>query len=246
MKEQQGKSSDWPRLSRAPAVEALIDIRVKQSVPVSLQVLKAAAELLSEEFPARQELRQFSGEVVLHSTEGPRLDSHHHECQGFILRSADGKTVAQFRVDGFALSRLLPYTSWTELRATTSRLWSVYRDAVRPTSISRVAVRFINRIPIAPGTSLEKSFRTTFVLPESLPQQIAGFLLRVVIPIEVPRSMAILSQTLEHSRARTRCRMSFGYGMAPSPGGPAPATPTVTGAGAGAHPVGGRLCIASI
>lgn len=68
---------------------------------------------------------------------------------------------------------------------------------LRPSKIVRVASRFINRIPLPPGESFEKTFATTFALAPDLPQAVAGFLLRVVIPFEQEQVMAIVTQSLD-------------------------------------------------
>ncbi len=71
-----------------------------------------------------------------------------------------------------------------------------YSAVAQPKRIVRVASRFINRIPLPPGESFENIFTTTFTIAASLPQSVAGFLLRVVIPFESEGALAIVTQTL--------------------------------------------------
>lgn len=188
--------STWPNLRRAPVVEGLIDLRVKQSQFVTLDALKGRADELAADFPAREELRQFMGQFSFSPKDGPSFAAQAPAPMGLMLQSADGKWVAQFRLDGFTLSRLEPYTSWDELTNRAKDLWSQYAAVAQPLKIVRVAARFINRIPLPQGESFDKTFNTTFNIAANLPQAVAGYLLRVVIPFENETAMAIVTQAL--------------------------------------------------
>ena len=54
--------------------------------------------------------------------------------------------IAQFRVDGFTFSKIAPYTTWGEVSSEALRLWKVYVEVAKPRQVSRVAVRYINRM----------------------------------------------------------------------------------------------------
>lgn len=187
--------SKWPHLKRAPIVEGLIDIRIEPLPTSMLQTLKAACDELAADFPSREEISTFAGQLSF-TPEGTSFSAQASCPKGLMLRSADQKWVAQFRLDGFALSRLDPYTSWDDLKGRARNLWAKYRAAARPQKIVRLACRYINRIPLPTGESFDKTFATTFSIPASLPQGIAGFLLRVVIPFEKEGAYAIVTQAL--------------------------------------------------
>lgn len=187
--------SEWPHLTKAPIVEGLIDIRVELLPAGTFALLKAASDELAADFPSREEMRSFAGQLSV-TPEGHSFTTQAAGPHGVMLRSADQKWVAQFRLDGFTLSRLEPYTSWNELKNRAEALWRRYSDVVKPQKTVRLACRFINRIPLPPGESFETTFLTTFSIPASLPQAVAGFLLRVVIPFESERALAIVTQAL--------------------------------------------------
>ncbi|MBI5865350.1 MAG: TIGR04255 family protein [Planctomycetes bacterium] len=188
--------NNWPNLSHAPIVEALIDIRVERSPTVTLDALRACADPLAAEFPSREELRQVMGQFSFSPEDGASFAAQAPAPMGLVLRSADTRWVAQFRLDGFTLSRLEPYTSWSELRDRAKRLWGEYAEAARPQKIVRIAARYINRIPLPQGEPFDRTFTTTFNMASSLPQAVAGFLLRVVIPFEQAAALAIVTQAL--------------------------------------------------
>ena len=186
----------WPHLNHAPVVEGLIDLRVEASSVATLDALKACADALAPDFPRREELRTITGQFSFSPQSGPTFAAQAPAPTGLVLRSADEKWVAQFRLDGFTLSRLEPYTSWNDLTTRAKELWGKYTGVAKPQKIVRVASRFINRISLPPGESFEKTFTTTFTIAASLPQAVAGFLLRVVIPFEHEGALAIVTQAL--------------------------------------------------
>lgn len=188
--------STWPTLSKAPIVEGLIDIRVERSATTSIAALKVACDELAAEFSSRVELRHWAGQISLSPQESPSISTAVDELGGFLLRSADEKWVVQFRVDGLTVSRLQPYGSWDELKGKASALWAKYSEAAKPSKVVRIASRFINRVQLPIGESFEKTFLTNFVIGPTLPQSIAGYLLRVVIPFEDKNAIAIVTQSL--------------------------------------------------
>lgn len=190
-------TSRWPKLTRAPIVEGLIDIRVERSATIDVATLQAASDELAEQFPSRQERRMWLGEISMSPREPVSIATRFDEPDGVMLRSADDRTVAQFRLDGLTVSRLSPYSSWEELKELTRGLWHRYRAAARPLKVVRVATRFINRVPLASGESFDRTFSTTFAMSPALPQAVAGFLLRVIVPFESDGVMAIVTQALE-------------------------------------------------
>ena len=186
----------WPSLALAPIVEGMIDLRVERSPEATIEAMKVACDELAGSFPSRRERRSLTAQLTL-SLESPSAAAQFGEPDGLMLRSADEKDVVQFRLDGFTYSRLRPYTSWEDLKAKAESLWAKYRDVARPQKITRVGVRFINRIPVTPGETLDHTFTTTFTVASSLPQAVAGFLVRIAIPFEQEQAMAIINQTMD-------------------------------------------------
>jgi uncharacterized protein (TIGR04255 family) len=192
--------SNWPKLSRAPIVEGLIDIRVERSSAVNVALLKNACDDLAEAFPSRQDQHMWMGQISLSPT-AATISTGVNEPNGVILRSADQRWVAQFQLDGFTLSRLQPYGTWEDLRSKATELWTKYCAVTHPSKIVRVATRFINRIPLPPGESFERTFLTTFSISPDLPQAVANFLLRLVVPFEVEQAVGIVTQALDKNGA---------------------------------------------
>lgn len=186
----------WPYLSKAPIVEGLIDLRIDGASGLTLGSLKSACDELAAEFPLREEMHSFSGQISFAPKSGPSLSLRSPEHMGFVIKSVDQKWVAQFRLDGFTISRLQPYSTWDDLEKRARDLWQRYRDVAKPEKIVRVASRFINRIPLPVGETFDKTFVTTFNIPADLPQTVSAFLLRVVFPFVDEQCFVIATQSL--------------------------------------------------
>src|SRR5436190_21056320 len=70
---------------------------------------------------------------------------------GLLFYSEDEKAVVQFRLDGFTFNKLQPYSSWEEIFPETWRLWALYQSAIGNVQITRLAVRYINRLALPSG-----------------------------------------------------------------------------------------------
>ncbi len=190
---------NWPSLPRAPVAEGLIDIRIERSGTEDFEQLRAFSDSLAREFPAREEIKQFSGQFAFSSEGIPTVERGAAGPLGFLVRSADRGWAAQFRMDGCTVSRLSPYTSWADLVGEAKRLWGLFRDATGPAKVTRLAVRFINSIVLPVGEDLDQTFRTTFQVAPELPQAVAGFFLRFVLPFSDSEAMAIITQSLHEN-----------------------------------------------
>src|SRR6266446_4750720 len=127
----------YPHLSKAPIVEAVVDFRVKLPSDFKLEVFLALRQQLEKQYPRfdeqqtiEQTLRQEPGKPTEFSTRVLGIHSHR-------LHSEDGKNIVQLRKDGFAFSRLSPYTTWEELFSEAWRLWQMYVEAAKPQEVSQ-------------------------------------------------------------------------------------------------------------
>jgi len=173
---------DPRHLRNAPITEALIDFRVKVPAAFQAEQLAGLKRRLAGQFPKVDERRgiQVSMGFLRGEFQQPVLGKQ--ALEGYFFKTADEKTIAQFRADGFTFNRLRPYTSWDELFPKAIELWKLYCAISTPEVVTRVAVRYINRIELPPGaTNLEHYLRTVPVLPPELPQSVGSFLTRVTI-----------------------------------------------------------------
>jgi len=133
--------------ARAPITEAIIDLRVELPEDKSVSDLESVHKGLETAYPMmkHRSLAVFHGEI---GNQGAAAAASSKNI-GFLLTSQDGKYIFQARLDGFTMSRLAPYENWEPFRDEARRLWNVYRAVAKPAKVTRLAVRFINRLDLA-------------------------------------------------------------------------------------------------
>ena len=177
----------------APITEAVIDIQLTSQVS-SDQLAKVNDG--QGDYPTSDQLNATSGAMLF----GPSANTFTTSTSqpiGFISRSNDNLHIYQARTNGFTFSRLAPYPHWSVLRSEARKLWKPYRDLVKPTSITRVALRYVNRIDIPlPVNDFADYLRTHPVVSSELPQGLFGYFMQLVLPLPEIKGTAIINQTI--------------------------------------------------
>lgn len=176
-------------LARAPITEAIIDLKV--DAPEGLQVgafgkLQAAESSKYPETSAIMTLNALlrGGDEVGSSAK-----------QSWVgIRIRNQRFVAQAQLGGFTFSRLAPYDTWDEFRSEAQRLWGIYREIAQPTRVTRIAVRYINRLEIPAGHEIKSYLRTFPELSPSLPQVLDGFFLQLKVPDRPSRRTLVINE----------------------------------------------------
>ena len=185
-----------PHLRKAPIVEAIIDLRVLRRDGV-------VAETFADLQPS----------IGANYTDGSliqAIETRFGMEQGRLIgpsavKSALGwqykapSVVVQFRINGFTFSRLEPYTTWDEVFGEAFRLWGVYLEKAQPLEVSRIAVRYINRLRVQGPTDLRQYLEAPPDLPLPIPQKLRAFLSRVLVEDSDRGASAVLVQALEES-----------------------------------------------
>lgn len=132
----------------APIIEATISLGIVTPTDLTTEDLSAMRELVDDQYSPAGEEYFYSGEVSI-STPGepPRHDDVHQHI-GYSFISHDGRQIVRVRLDSFDFSVKEPYGSWKPFRDEARRLWEIFKKISGVTEISRVAVRYINRIDI--------------------------------------------------------------------------------------------------
>jgi uncharacterized protein (TIGR04255 family) len=165
----------------APIKEALIDIRVELPTETGIEELRRFHDGLEERFPTTITQNAFAQHIHMGGEGSTITTTQQHGVRGFLHQSADEDRVVQARRDGFTFSKLWPYKDWPALRDEAAELWPKYVDAAQPERVTRLAVRYLNRIVLPEGpVDLADWFRTR---PEfsHMETPVSEFLVRVVI-----------------------------------------------------------------
>lgn len=174
---------DFPSLQHAPCVEAIIELRTSLVAPAPLTVGRDFASRLVADFPHAQDLHFLTTQIHVGRGDVPATGSS--TLIGARLESADHKWVIQAKLDALSVSRLVPYTGWPELRSMFEKLWLIYCEMFAPSSVTRLGVRFLNRIAIgSDSVDLDTFFTAGPKVPPLLPQILLAHQSHIVVPLQ--------------------------------------------------------------
>jgi uncharacterized protein (TIGR04255 family) len=179
----------------APISEALIDIRASaDSVP--LDALRSFNKGLEHSYPKVRLQQEWAGQIRLGAEANASMVTSKHGVRGYLFLSEDEKQIVQARRDGFTFSRLWPYDSFDALRDEAKRLWLRYVEVASPKKVTRLAVRYVNKIGFEEEPLvLSEWFHLHPVAPPPLGAPMSDYLVRLVLPHpKEPRYVAIVTQ----------------------------------------------------
>lgn len=189
-------------LRNAPITEAIIDFRVKARAGLRAEEFGHLKTTLAERFPRMDERRGIETRFEIVEGKGRPTTVKDLGLQGYFFKTADERNIAQFRTDGFTFNRLKPYTSWEDIFPIAMDLWGLYCDVAKPELVTRLALRYINHIPLPPSVKDFSEFlRAAPVIPPELPQYLSRFLTRITIHDPERNLSAHVGQALETDAA---------------------------------------------
>lgn len=180
---------------KAPITEAIIDLRAELPEGINVGTLESVHVGLESAYPTRKNrnIAVVQGQIGDQIAAATASSNH----VGYLFVSQDQKQIFQARLDGFTMSRLAPYESWEPFRDEARRLWDVYRSVAEPTKVTRLAVRYINRLDLPlPVADLKDYLRTVPEVSPELPQNLEGYFMQLRIPQADMKSLLLLNQAI--------------------------------------------------
>lgn len=186
-------------LRKAPITEALLDVQVRLAGSPSYESLLAFAEVIASDYPQKTVRQEFKAQIAIgDGPESPVVQAGDRVSTGYMLRSADGTQVVQARINGFSFSRLRPYTTWEDVSGEARRLWALYASIAQPVAITRIGLRYINRITIPlPFSTFGEYIRTVPEIAPGLPQGLQHFFMHLAVPIPDQPIVVLINQTID-------------------------------------------------
>ena len=136
----------FPHLSKAPIVEAVLDIHAVPSVKWDETGLQNDLKQRLPDFSKVEVLREARYQLIAEKPNNPVVEDF--GCVGFKLHSSDNLHIVQFNKGSFVFSRLKPYEDWERFSREALRLWAIYCELLKPSEVRRIGLRFINRIVV--------------------------------------------------------------------------------------------------
>jgi uncharacterized protein (TIGR04255 family) len=183
------------RYSRAPITEALIDFQVELPSEVALNALADMHSQVRIDYPTCQDFVHVQGQMLTEPEVTATASKSHI---GYRFLSDSEKQIILARLDGLTFSRLAPYDCWDTFRDEARRVWEIYRTLTYPKNITRLAVRYINRLDLPlPLEDLKEYLRTVpEVSPDLSPQGLSGYFMQLQIPQENSGGILVLNEAI--------------------------------------------------
>jgi uncharacterized protein (TIGR04255 family) len=160
----------FPRLSRAPIVEAIIHWQARAQNALEPDALKQTLATRLPNYPQSAAMQRIGLMARLSPADEPPVVQH--QKKGFVglrLTSKDGCYIVQFVRDGLVFSRTKPYEHWEPFVDAAKQAWQVFVDLAAPVETQRLGVRFINHIAGATPATLRDYLRDPPTCPSNLP-----------------------------------------------------------------------------
>lgn len=189
---------EWPRFPKAPIAEALLDIQAKLSPDVDLARLATFQEAIRDRYPTRRERSSWQAGFEIKAGGSVEIAPSEGRPDGCLFSSTDGRQIVQVRLDGFTFNRLKPYDKWEPFRDEARQHWERYIALTNPSAVSRVALRYINRLELPiPVRDFNEYVLTSPEIAPGLPQGLSGVFMRLEVPYEAFNCTAIITETME-------------------------------------------------
>lgn len=175
-------------LSKAPIVEATIAFDFVAAPEELSRLRDSFFKSIEPEYPSQTPIRK----AQITFTEGGS-SGHTSDVVGYRCLTADGKNVCAVIERSFICSRLAPYEDWERLLCEFRRLWEIFAS-LHKVQISKVAVRYINKILVPLGREIFDWIYTFPKLAPDLPQDMFGVFVRLEIVIPQPPGTLIVTE----------------------------------------------------
>ena len=167
---------------RPPIVEAVVGINF--ATPVGADVLEKASEKFAKYYPQHHAVQNVT--VALGMIDGkPTTEPQYNEL-GHRRTNIDVTELLVLWSSEFTLSQLAPYPGWDAFLDRFARDWKIWKRIVRHRDITRVGVRFINRVDIPANDGKVEHEKYLTVYPK-LPAQyrpVDGYAMQARIPLD--------------------------------------------------------------
>jgi len=185
-------------LANAPITEAVIDFRARTPTTLRVDELKILATGVVGEYNAPEDIRVTEFGFVKRQGMPMEHNKIDKGLMGYRSKSKDEKRYIQWRKDGFTFSRLSPYRGWEDAFTEASKFYREYVKVAKIEEVSRIAVRFINRLalPLADVGDFSPYLAAPPPFPKEIPALIANFLTQLQVREPDTSIQAVVNQTI--------------------------------------------------
>ena len=173
-----------PSYIHAPITEAVIAINF--AAPMDAAGIEKVNDKFSSHYPQHQRVENLKVEVQLSAGQTDTPTTAIDRESGHRRSSSDMTQLLVLWRSAFVVSQLAPYPGWGEFFQRFARDWKVWKRVMGFQTISRLGVRYINRIdvPLSGDVVEHESFLNVYPkLPDVL-GPVGAYAVQAVLPIE--------------------------------------------------------------
>lgn len=200
----------YPTFVNAPITEALLDIRVDLPATVDTSVLESYYDYVKIRFPEKKQQILFQASFQMSPNGQPASAPPTSQPSGFLFHSSIENKIVQARMNGFTFNKLKPYEKWSTFRDEARELWDEYAKISTPLRITRIGLRYVNRIEIPlPINDFSEYILTFPEIAPDLPQEISHFFMQLAIPNRDLPATALINETMEQTPDNSKIALIF-------------------------------------
>lgn len=168
---------------RPPITEAIIGVSLAEQLDAAK--LNKANKKFHRAYPRHQEVKNLSLRVALNQ-EGLANADGTQVTIGHRLANEDANELLVLWPSEFVVSQLAPYPGWDAFIGRFQRDWTTWRQAVGFRQISRIGMRFINRIdiPLVDGEVDHEKYLNVYARLPSLISGVSGYGIQMAKAVE--------------------------------------------------------------
>lgn len=194
-----------PPYPKAPITEAVIEIKFKAALDAS--DIEKVRQRLASDYPQHQHVQSFDVAVKLLENQPDAPTTQIKRTPGHRLASVDMTELVLLWESAFVISQLAPYPGWDSFLRRFVRDWAAWRRVMGYQEVSRIGVRYLNRIdiPVTGPVVPHEAFLNVYPkLPETF-SAVDAYAVQAVMGLEDIRckltlnSAAVDSPILGHS-----------------------------------------------
>lgn len=185
------------QLARPPIREAVLDIQTQG--PSDLEAVRRLAESFGKQSGLSKSAAVRAGLIEMAMSADESITSRARAgVTGYRVEDEPVTKVVQFRNNGFTFSLIGNYAAWEQFRDAAVEPAARFLALSGVERVTRLALRYINVIQL-PHTrvDLDQYLPAAPRVPSELPQELAGFFSRIVLPIQGDGLNAVVTQALE-------------------------------------------------
>ncbi|MBX7237690.1 MAG: TIGR04255 family protein [Caldilineales bacterium] len=175
----------------SPIVEAVCEFRFAPGQPWDWTVPGLVYDRLKDEFPKKRQ--QNALQLQLRAEDQEIAQSIKGGVALMQFLRADESALIQVGPDLLTVNHAQPYSNWQTFRGMIERALDTYQNIVKPQGITRIGLRYINRIEIPEHqVTIEDYLLATPRAPQTISQIFAAWAQRIEMPLPQVNGILVL------------------------------------------------------